>query len=154
MPRIYDSGYNGNSQTASNTELVLIRNTSTSLVRIRRWSASVTTIPLPSAQQIAVVAYRIASGYTPGSGGTAGAITRHDSGDAAAKATVVIGNTTPSSVGIATTDNQGMYIYQGVDQIMCEPIPIAQGEAFSLVMGPTVAVQSLASYVEWEEIGG
>jgi len=153
LGRIYDQPFNLVSQTTGPTELVLLKNTVSTLVKLRRWSTSITTVPLPSAQQIQVVMYQVASGYTPGSGGAGGTIVQHDLGDHAARATTVIGNTTPSSVGLSAINTQGMYIYQGLDQVSWESVPIVKGEAFSLQMFATIGVQNVTGYVEWEEIG-
>ena len=152
--RVYNCVFNVVSQTTGPTELALLANGLTELVRLRRWSASVTTSPLPPAQQIQFILNQLPSGYTAGSGGATGSIAQHDLGDSAAKATVVVGNTTPStSTGLESLNSQGMYIYQGLDQVSFEPIPIVSGEAFSLVVDATVGVQNITGYVEWEEMG-
>jgi len=153
MARIYDCSYAGLLQNGAITEIILLKNTSTSLIRVRRWSINITVGPLPSTANVATNAYRLGVGYVLGSGGSAGVIIQHDAGDAAPKATVVVGNTTGSTPTLIIA-NQFMYIYSGPDQILCEPVPVAEGEAFSILCGPSGSATAIGSYIEWEEIGG
>lgn len=159
MPRIYRVTFEEANITGVQ-DLVFIPGSGTGkLVKIlRRW-VSATDTALPTAQMLGLRERFLPATVTVGSGGTTGITpSKNDPGDATCGITTAATNNTSkattSGTAVVLSEN-GAHSYNGYDDIVLNPYPIANGEAYVFeVIGILSGTLHLSGGVEFSEEGG
>lgn len=159
MPRIYRVTFEGVAVSAVQDLVFIPGSAAGKLVKIlHRW-VGCTDTTLPTSQMIQLRERFLPATVTAGTGGsTAITPSKNDPGDATCGITTAGTNNTGKATTSGTAvvlDEMGVHLYNGFDDALINPYPIANGEAyvFELLGAPSGTVH-LSGGVVFSEEGG
>jgi hypothetical protein len=158
MARIYRQSFEGVLVSAAQDLIFIPGSTAGKLVKILRRAVGATDTTIPTSQMLQLRERFLPATVTAGTGGTTGATpVKNDPGDATCGITTAGTNNTTKATTSGTAVilwENGVHIFNGFDDPVLNPYPIANGEAYVFELLSVVSgTVHLSGYVEFSEEG-